>query len=108
MLNTIPPKIDLYADGGDGTTPLIFNRTETNQQYINLTMSDNLDSINILTNEMYRRPESVNSSGLLKIRNEGDYLDFVGHPQTSKIFRTEISMIGESTFSEIFVNCDPK
>jgi hypothetical protein len=65
MLNTIPPKIDLYADGGDGTTPLIFNRTETNQQYINLTMSDNLDSINILTNEMYRRPESVNSSGLL-------------------------------------------
>lgn len=31
MVNTIPPKIDLYADSGDGTTPLIFNRTETNQ-----------------------------------------------------------------------------
>tara|TARA_B110000285_G_C15087274_1_gene596927 strand:- start:683 stop:907 length:225 start_codon:yes stop_codon:yes gene_type:complete len=65
MVNTIPPKIDLYADGGDGTTPLIFNRTETNQQYINLTMSDNLDSINILTNEMYRRPVTTNSSGLV-------------------------------------------
>lgn len=71
-------------------------------------MSAKLDSINILTNEMYRRPESVNSSGLLTIRNEGDYLDFVGHPKTNKVFRTEISLIGESTFSEIFVNCDPK
>ena len=59
MLNTVPPKIDLYADGGDGTTPLIFNRTETNQQYINLTMSAKIDSINILANEMFiRRPES--------------------------------------------------
>jgi hypothetical protein len=59
MLNTIPPKIDLYANGGDGTTPLIFNRTETNQQYINLTMSAKIDSINILANEMFiRRPES--------------------------------------------------
>jgi len=65
MVNTIPLKIDLYDNGGDGTTPLIFNRTETNQQYINLTMSANLDTINILTNAMYRRPESKNSTGLL-------------------------------------------
>jgi hypothetical protein len=71
-------------------------------------MSAKLDSINILTNEMYRRPETENTRGLLLIKNEGDYLDFVGHPKTVKIFRTEISMIGESTFSEIFVNCDPK
>lgn len=71
-------------------------------------MSDNLDSIYILTNEMYRRPESENSTGLLVIRNEGDYLEFVGHPSTVKIFNTELSLIGESTFSEIFVNCDPK
>lgn len=70
-------------------------------------MSANLDSINILTNEMYRRTENENTTGLLIIRNEGDYLDFVGHPQTEKIFKTEISLIGESTFAEIFVNCDP-
>ena len=71
-------------------------------------MSDDLDSIVILKNEMYRRPESENSSGLLVIRNEGDYLDFVGHPKTEKVFRTDSSQIGESTFTEIFVNCDPK
>ena len=107
MVNTIPPKIDLYADGGDGTTPLIFNRTETNQQYINLTMSDKIDSINILANEMFmRRPEGKGK--LLDIRGEASYLEFTGHPKTVKIFKTDLSMIGESTFSEIFVNCNPE
>ena len=91
----------------DETVPLVFNRTETNQQYINLTLSAKIDAINILKNEMYHRPVKGNNSAV-SIKNAYQYLEFVGHPETVKIFRTEISYIGESTFSEIFVNCSPE
>lgn len=40
--------------------------------------------------------------------NSDDYNSFVGDPETVRIFRTEISLIGESTFAEIYVNCQPE
>ena len=86
--------------------PLVFNRTETNQQYINLTFSAKLDAINILKNEVYNRPEIAGTPGLL-IQNGLDFNAFIGNPETVKIFRTDISLIGESTFAEIFINCEP-
>lgn len=86
--------------------PLVFNRTETNQQYINLTFSAKLDAINILKNEVYNRPETEDTPGLL-IQNGLDFNVFIGNPETVKIFRTDISLIGESTFAEIFINCQP-
>lgn len=100
-------KLDLYENGGDGTMPLVFNRTETNQQYVNLTLSAKLDSINILKNEVYQRPVKTGDESI-SILNQYDYNDFVGDPETVKIFRTEISLIGESTFAEIYVNCSPE
>ena len=107
VLNSIPKKLDLYANGGDGTIPLVFNRTETNQQYLNLTLGARLDSINILRNEIYSRPQTTYDE-TVTISNSDEYNNFVGDPQTVRIFRTENSLIGESTFAKIYVNCEPE
>lgn len=57
--NPIPANLDLDANGGNGLMPLVFNRTETNQQYLNLTFSAKLDALNILKNVVYNRPETM-------------------------------------------------
>lgn len=72
-----------------------------------MTFSAKLDAINILKNEVYNRPETADTPGLL-IQNGYDFNAFIGNPETVKIFRTDISLIGESTFAEIFINCEPQ
>ena len=106
IINPVPPDM-MGLKNPDGSIPLIFNRTETNQQYINLTLSAKIDAVNILKNEMYHRPVKTNDTGVL-IKDQYEYMYFIGHPETVKIFRTEISLIGESTFAEIYVNCSPE
>ena len=107
ILNSIPENLDLYANGGDGTIPLVFNRTETNQQYLNLTLGAKLDSINILRNEIYSRPQTTYDE-TVTISNSDEFNNFVGDPKTVRLFRTENSLIGESTFAAIFINCEPE
>ena len=73
---------------------------------MNLTLSAKLDAINIIKIEVYNRPETADQPALL-VQNAFDFSSFIGNPETVKIFRTDISMIGESTFAEIFINCEP-
>lgn len=42
------------------------------------------------------------------IENSDQYDDFTKHPDTTKIFTSEKTYVGESTFAEIFVNCAPE
>tara|TARA_B110000285_G_scaffold223893_1_gene280012 strand:+ start:250 stop:648 length:399 start_codon:yes stop_codon:yes gene_type:complete len=42
------------------------------------------------------------------IENAEQYDEFTKHPDTVKIFATDLTYIGESTFPEIFVNCFPE
>ena len=63
VINPTPPDLTGLKND-DGTLPLVFNRTETNQQYINLTLSAKIDAINILKNEMYHRPVKGNDSAV--------------------------------------------
>ena len=105
IINPIPNTFKL--DMVNSIMPLLFNRTETNQQYINLTLSDKIDNIPILKNEVYNQPESEKYTKSL-IKDYAGYFNFVKHPDTVKIFRTELSRVGESTFAEIYVNCKPE
>jgi hypothetical protein len=54
LINPVPQDIKdvaTFLEINDNYMPLLFNRSETNQQYFNLTLSANLDNIPILSNE---------------------------------------------------------
>ena len=119
VYNPIPVIQDL--SGSNGTMPVVFNRTETNFQYINITLGAALDNIPILNNEMYHKPvkeegiQKKNENGTIEevekevfIENAEQYGEFTKHPDTVKIFSSETVLVGESTFAEIFVNAAPE
>ena len=62
--------------------PLLFNRTETNQQYFNLTLSANLDNVPILETSMENRPASPDRIPVI-IKDGNAYKDYTDHPDTT-------------------------
>jgi len=50
LINPLPQNMD-YLKILNDYMPLLFNRSESNQQFFNLTLSANLDNIPILKNE---------------------------------------------------------
>lgn len=42
------------------------------------------------------------------IENAEQYDEFTKHPDTVKIFSTDSSYVGETSFESIFVNCAPE
>ena len=71
-------------------------------------MSAKLDAINIQKIEVYTDRNETAETPALLIQNEVEFNNFIENPETVKIFRTDLSLIGESTFAEIFINCEPQ
>ena len=71
-------------------------------------MSEKLDAINIQKIEVYTDRNETAETPALLIQNEIEFNQFIENPETVKVFRTDLSLIGESTFAEIFINCKPQ
>ena len=85
--------------------PLVFNRTETNRQYLNVTLYDELDNVPILATRLFTKPvkekpvgkkaiekekadlaagKKVEPAGkLIYIENSEQYDKFTKHPDTT-------------------------
>jgi len=86
-LNNPIPQNGKFLEQLDGYMPLLFNRTETNQQYFNLTLSANLDNVPILETSMENLPASPDRIAVI-IKDGDAYKDYTDHPDTTRIFST--------------------
>jgi len=89
-----------------------FNRSETNRQYFNLSISHDLRYVQVFKHEFssYDTLRSARDNNTIKnitIASEADLHRFENNPLTTKLYDTPPRTLGVQTFDEVFIKTFP-
>jgi hypothetical protein len=78
-----------YFDSSFAKTNLTMKRTDSNDQYFNLTMSEDMDYLQVQSHTVYLFDENTDKipEGR-KVSHKDEFEDFLSHPATSSILKT--------------------
>jgi hypothetical protein len=84
-----------------------FNRSETNRQYFNLSLSHDLRYVQVFKHQ-FSSYDDVHQVADIVITNEADLRRFEKNPLTTKLYGTPPRTLGLQTFDQVFVKTFPQ